>query len=104
MKKKIGLKESYCFQSLVIKGTYLAEIFLKKKKEQKKTTLKIEQKQWDYRLRNSVEVEETLEIHLPTVQRAERILPSKDSESCWEGGVIFALMWGNFSPLAAMGY
>lgn len=64
----------------------------------------MEQKQWDYRLINSVEVEETLEIHLPTMHRAERILPSKDSESCWEGGVKFALMWGNFSPLAAMGY
>lgn len=66
----------------------------------------MEQKQWDHR-RHSVKVEETPEIHLPTGHSAERILPSKDSESCWEGGIILALMWGekcgDFQSLSSHG-
>lgn len=64
----------------------------------------MEQKQWDHKLRYSIKAEQTLETHLPTVHNGERILPSKDSESCWEGGLKLALMWGNFNSLAAMGY
>lgn len=29
---------------------------------------------------------------------AERILPSKNSESCWKGGIKFAFMWGISIP------
>lgn len=57
------------------------------------------QKQWEYRLRYSVKAEQTLEIHFPTAHRAERILPGKDSESCWEGGgVELVLMCGISIP------